>query len=91
MPKRIVIRLLAVALVLAVGILGAQAIGHWHDNPFDEQHCQVCHIGHVAIPQPAVQAEVQTPAPVTRFAPTEESSRGLEPVRTLSIPRAPPA
>jgi hypothetical protein len=38
-----------------------------------------------------VHAEVQTPAPVARFAPTEVSSRGLEPAPTPSIPRAPPA
>jgi hypothetical protein len=91
MPKNIAIRLLAVVLMVAVCVLGAQAVGHSHEKAFDEQHCQVCHIGHVAIPQPTVQAEVQTPAPVARFSPAEESSRGLEPARTLSIPRAPPA
>ena len=91
MPRKLAIRLLAVVLMVAVCVLGAQAVGHSHEKAFDEQHCQVCHIGHVAIPQPTVQAEVQTPAPVARFSPAEESSRGLEPARTLSIPRAPPA
>jgi hypothetical protein len=91
MPRKIAIRLLAVVLMVAVCVLGAQAVGHSHEKAFDEQHCQVCHIGHVAIPQPTVQAEVQTPAPVARSSPAEESSRSLESARTLSIPRAPPA
>jgi hypothetical protein len=91
MPKRTALRLLAVVLMLSVCVLGAQAVGHSHEKAFDEQHCQVCHLGHVAIPQPTVQAEVQTPAPVAMFLPAEESSHGLEPARTLSIPRAPPA
>jgi hypothetical protein len=84
-------RFLAIALILCVCVLGAQSVGHWHDNPLDEQHCQVCHIGQAAIPQPAIQAEVQSPVPVARFVPADETSRDLDPVRTLSVPRAPPA
>jgi hypothetical protein len=38
-----------------------------------------------------VQATVQAPAPIARFALAEQSVVDLETVRTLSIPRAPPA
>ena len=82
--------LFAIALILCVCVMGAQAVGHWHDNPLDEQHCQICHIGHVVIPQSAIQGAVQSPLPVTRFLPADEAGDNLDPVRTLSIPRAPP-
>ncbi|MGD1210564.1 MAG: hypothetical protein ABR973_04300 [Candidatus Acidiferrales bacterium] len=91
MRKRIALRLLAVALILTVSALGTHAVAHAHADAYDEQHCQVCHVGHAAIPQPAVQATVQAPAPIARFALAEQSTPDLEPVRTLSIPRAPPA
>ncbi len=91
MAKRITLRLLAVALILTVCALGTHAVAHWHGHAYDEQHCQVCHIGHAAIPQPAVQSAIQAPLPVARFALAEQSTPDLEPVRTLSIPRAPPA
>jgi hypothetical protein len=91
MTKRRVIRLLTVALIVAVCVLSAQAVGHWHDNPVDEAHCQFCHIGHSAIPQPAVQAEMQAPVSVARCVPSEQRGYNLEAVRTLCIPRAPPA
>jgi hypothetical protein len=90
MTKRRVKRLFAVALILAVCVLGAQAVGHWHDNPLDEAHCQVCHIGHSAIPQPAVQAEMQAPVSVARFAPSYQLGDDLEAVRAPGVPRAPP-
>jgi hypothetical protein len=87
-----VVSLQAVVVIVAVCVCWAHRRSATRmRKAFDEQHCQVCHIGHVAIPQPTLQAEVQTPAPVARFLPAEESSRGLEPARTLSIPRAPPA
>ena len=90
MRKETAARLLAIALMLCVCVLGARSVGHWHDNPLDEQHCQVCHIGHAAIPQPAIHAEVQSPVPVARFVSADEASHDLAPVRTLSVPRAPP-
>jgi hypothetical protein len=91
MLRRIATHLLVAVLILSVCVLAAQAVGHRHDNPLDEQHCQVCHIGHAAIPQPAVQPATQTPVPVSRLASTEESSHDLKAVRTPSVPRAPPA
>jgi len=91
MVRRIAMRSLIVALILSVCVLATQAVGHWHDNPVDEAHCQVCHIGQAAIPQPTVQVVSQTAVSVARFTPTEKSSRDLKPVRTSSIPRAPPA
>jgi hypothetical protein len=91
MAKRITLRLLAIALILTVCALGTHAVAHWHGQSYDEEHCQVCHIGHAAVPQPAVQSAVQAPVLIARFALDEQSTPDLEPVRTLSIPRAPPA
>jgi hypothetical protein len=90
MKKETAARFLAVALILCICVLGAQAVSHWHDNPLDEQHCQVCHIGHAAIPQPAVQAAVQSPLPVARLVLADETRHDLDPIVTQSIPRAPP-
>lgn len=91
MAKRISRYLLAGVLVLAVFALGTHAAAHWHAHDYDEQHCQICHVGHAAAPQPVVQASVQAPVPIARFAPSEHFAPDLEAVRTLSIPRAPPA
>ncbi|MFZ0580186.1 MAG: hypothetical protein WAN72_25360 [Candidatus Acidiferrales bacterium] len=90
MRKQIALRLLAVALILAVGAFSVQAIGHWHEHSSDEQHCQICHIGHAAVPQPAVQMGVQTPVAVARFAVNENQQLALDPVCNHRIPRAPP-
>jgi len=91
MRKRKAISLLAIALVLAVVGLSTDAVCHWHSKAYDEQHCQVCHIGHAAVPQSAAQVSVQAPAPISRFAHTEEIAPYFVSVRTPSIPRAPPA
>jgi hypothetical protein len=91
MPKRIVTRGLAIALALAVYVLSTQAVSHCHDNALDDQHCQVCQIGHVAIPQPAAPAEFQAPTRIERFAPAEEWTHSLKQVPSISAPRAPPA
>jgi len=91
MAKRITIGLVAIALILAMGAYATHAVSHWHANSYDELHCQACQMGHAAVPQPAVQAAAQTPLPVARFAPAEDFRFDLEAIRTLSIPRAPPA
>jgi len=91
MAKRLSRHLLAIALILAVGALGVHAVAHWHAHSYDDQHCQICHVGHAAVPQPVVQIGVQAPLPVARFTPTEDFSLDLEASFTLSIPRAPPA
>jgi hypothetical protein len=91
MTKRLTRYLLAVALILSVGALGTHAVAHWHAHPYDEDHCQICHIGHAAIPRPAIQMAAQSPSPISRFALAEDFTPDLEAVRTLSIPRAPPA
>jgi len=92
MRKRIAIRLLILSLSLAVLALGMQAVSHSHGISHDEDHCtcQVCHVGHVAISQPTVQAQVRTPLLVARFAPAEASSLLLESAHITSVPRAPP-
>ena len=89
--KQAIRRLLAVAAILAVALLATHAVSHWHLHAYDETHCQVCHIGHVAIPQPAVQAVLQPPRPIAALRIAEEFSPHLDFVGTVSIPRAPPA
>jgi hypothetical protein len=91
--KTIAVRLLVVPLVLAVFALGAESVSHSHGISHDEDHCtcQVCHVGHAAIPQPSAQAQVAAPLLIARFAPAEASSLLLEPTDITSIPRAPPA
>jgi hypothetical protein len=91
MRKEAAARFLAVTLILCVCVLATQAVGHRHDNPVDEQHCQVCHIGHAAIPQPAIQPEIQHPLSTDRVELYRESFSGLDSINALSIPRAPPA
>jgi hypothetical protein len=89
--KRIARRLLAVAAILALAALSTHAVSHWHDHAYDEDHCQVCHVGHAAIPQPAAQVALQAPTPVAHVAVDNESAPQLDFVGTPSIPRAPPA
>lgn len=91
MSKRFAKFALAVALVVFVGIFAMEAAGHWHANSYDEQHCQVCHLGHVSVPQPVANVRVQEPVPVARFGPAEAPVPVLEAFRTNKIPRAPPA
>ena len=91
MRKRIALRLLAVALILAVGAFSVQAAGHWHEHSADEQHCQVCHLGHAAVPQPTTHIGVQTPVAVARFAIVDNQKITFDPVCNHRIPRAPPA
>jgi hypothetical protein len=93
MPRRILLRLVAVPLILAVFILGAQVVAHYDGDGHDEAHCtcQICHIAHAAIPQPAAQAQIQVPLQVARFAARETTARAAESANILSNPRAPPA
>lgn len=91
--KPISIRLLALPLILTVFVLGAQAVTHSHGLSHDEDHCtcQVCHVGHAAIPQPNAQAQITAPLLIARFVPAEASSLLPEPSDINSSPRAPPA
>jgi hypothetical protein len=90
MRTRITSRLLAVALILSVGLFAMQAAGHWHGHESDEQHCQVCHVGHVAVPQAVAQMKLLAPVLVARFAAADEKMLPCETLRTHRIPRAPP-
>jgi len=91
MSKRVLMRVLSVALILAVGALAIHAASHFHADACGEQHCRVCQVGHVAIPQSAPHVVMQAPEPVARFTPAEEPVAVFDPVRNSSIPRAPPA
>lgn len=93
MRKPLAIRLLALPLILAVFSFGTQAVAHSHGTSHDEDHCtcQVCHVGHVAIPQPASHTQIKASVVSTRFAPDEISSPSPESPEIVSVPRAPPA
>jgi hypothetical protein len=92
MSKRLSLRLLAVSLILAVFVLGLQVVAHFDGNSHDEDHCtcQICHIAHAAIPQPAAQTQIRVPLWVAAFDPFEQSAATVESASTPSIPRAPP-
>jgi hypothetical protein len=90
MKKRLASRLLAVALILSVGLFAMQTAGHWHGHASDEQHCQVCHLGHAAVPQPAPRVALLAPATVARFVAANEKSGEFETLCTHRSPRAPP-
>ena len=93
MPRSLSVRLIVVGLMLAVFVLGVEVVAHYDGNAHDEAHCtcQVCHIAHAAIPQPATQTQIQIPVHIARIAPPENSSPVVESASILSIPRAPPA
>jgi hypothetical protein len=91
MRKRIITRLLSVSVALALALLATHAISHWHNDTNLDDNCQICHVGHAAIPQPPSPVTQQSPAPVARLAIGDESVPYLDLVGTPSIPRAPPA
>jgi hypothetical protein len=90
MKTHITWRLFAVALILSVVLFAMQTAGHWHGHESDEQHCQVCHVGHIAVPQPPAQVALLAPVPVARFVSANEKTVQLETLCTHRIPRAPP-
>ena len=78
-------------LLFAVAGFATHAISHVHGSAAEDLHCQFCHIGHVAIPQPAPQVVMQAPAPIARFEPADVPAHTIGPDRTQRSPRAPPA
>ncbi|HEX4004507.1 MAG TPA: hypothetical protein VHX36_17775 [Candidatus Acidoferrales bacterium] len=91
MAKRISKRLLGVALILTLSALTTHALAHWHAQAANEQHCQICQVGHFATPQAAAPVAVHAPVPVARFILPGHFVPNLAPVRTPSNPRGPPA
>jgi hypothetical protein len=91
MAKRVIRGVLGVALILTLSALTTHALAHWHANSYDEQHCQICQVGHVATPQAVVPATAQVPVPVARFVAAEHFVADLDAVETPSNPRGPPA
>jgi hypothetical protein len=89
--RRTTRRLLTVVVLLALALLATHAVSHWHNQSYDEDNCQICHVGQAAIPQPAPQTVMQAPTAVVRFAVGDESAPHPDFVGTPSIPRAPPA
>lgn len=88
--KQIALRLLGVALVVAVVALCTHAVGHWHTSAYDELHCQACKAGHTANPQPPALGIIQPPVAIARYVLADACAPELEIARSLSIPRAPP-
>jgi hypothetical protein len=91
MTKRITYRLLSAVAILALALFATHGVSHWHTHAYDEDHCQVCHVGHAAIPQAAAQVVEHTATPTTRLTLAEEFAPRIDFVLTPSIPRAPPA
>ncbi|HWF37031.1 MAG TPA: hypothetical protein VG322_00835 [Candidatus Acidoferrales bacterium] len=93
MARRYSLRLIALPLILAVVTLSVQVVAHYDGDAHDEAHCtcQVCHVTHAAVPQPATQAQIEVPLQISRFAPSETLASRIESASILSIPRAPPA
>jgi hypothetical protein len=93
MAMKITPRLLTAVLVLAVCAFATQGVAHSHGVTHDEDRCtcQVCHIGHAAIPQPTHSTDAHSSPLIDRFVPAEESAVAAEVIATPSIPRAPPA
>jgi hypothetical protein len=91
--RKLAARLLTVALLLSVLGFSTQGVAHSHGVTHDEDGCtcQVCHIGHAAIPQPTHSAQSQSSLLVARFVSAEESEVAAQAVTAPSIPRAPPA
>jgi hypothetical protein len=90
MAKRITTRLVVATLILVVTLLGVHAASHWDSHSSDDQQCQVCHIGHAAIPQPAAVGTELALVMVARFSAAERSSPHFDAVPTPGVPRAPP-
>jgi len=92
MLKRSIPRVLvAVALILTLSALTTHALAHWHAQDSNEQHCQICQVGHAATPQATAPVAIQTPIPVARFVAAEHFVPIVGPVYTPSNPRGPPA
>jgi hypothetical protein len=83
-------RAVAILLMLSVCVFVAQGVNHSHADGSDERHCQVCHVGHAAIPKPAAQPLTGIQFPIARFAFVRVLPPNIEPVFTQRIPRAPP-
>lgn len=89
---RLSTRVLGFALALAILAFGTQAVCHWHGIYHDEDHCscQVCHVGHAAIPQAAARVEFRQSALHQSALPPARAFVASGFQLTPSIPRAPP-
>jgi hypothetical protein len=76
--------------MLAVCAFVAQGVNHSHSDGSDEKHCQVCHLGHSAIPKPAAQSLSTAYFPVERLSLRCELPPSIEITFSQRIPRAPP-
>jgi hypothetical protein len=93
MSKRISVRFLTVLLLLTFFALSTQVVAHSDGLSHDEAHCtcQLCHISHAAVPQPAAHAQIENTLQVAKFTPEEQTAAVATSAGILSIPRAPPA
>jgi hypothetical protein len=88
--KRLAIRTLGLALILAVSALGVHAFIHDLDSS-SGQHCPVCHLSRTAAPLPTAPVTVQAPIRCSRdlFVSTPASDFGV--VLETTSSRGPPA
>ena len=91
MTKRITRGVLGVALIVTLSALTTHALAHWHPQAANEQHCQICQVGHAATPQAPAPVAMQVAVPVERFVVAEHFVPSIDPVYTPSNPRGPPA
>jgi hypothetical protein len=88
MSRRLHLRVVALAGVLAVLLAGA-ALVHGHDGP--GKACQVCHVAHLPGLEAVAAVQVTPVAVVAVHAPAEDFFFHTEPHFSLVPTRAPPS
>ncbi len=89
--RHITRRVLAILLALIVVAFALQAAGHWHNRPFDDQHCRVCHVAHSVTVDLSHRTGLEAPDTVVRLAQTRSIDPHLELISHQVSSRAPPA
>jgi hypothetical protein len=66
--RRTALRLLSVAVAIAVLSFGLQAAGHWHGQSYEDQHCRVCHFAHSVTVNPSHATAIPLPGLIARLS-----------------------
>lgn len=90
MSRRTAYRFLAILVAAVVLSFAFQAAGHWHNQPFEDQHCRVCHFAHSVTVDLSHGTALPTPQAITWLNPTRSVDPQLELVFDQTSPRAPP-
>jgi hypothetical protein len=91
MKRRTTYRLLAIVVAVVVLSFAFQAAGHWHNQSFEDQHCQVCHFAHSVTVELSCVTTLPTPHAVAWLNPAIPVDPKLELVFHQTSPRAPPS